>query len=107
MTSPGPFREAHRDVALRRRRRSAIANVEIGADGEAQDVAQVRVDLQLVVLVVERALRVRDREIRGDGIGILARADADAAVAARRCKRATTAAMQRERQQRGRAACQA
>ena len=75
------FREALRDVALRRRRRSAIANVEIRADGEAQDVAQVRVDLELVVLVVERAFRVCDREIRSYGIGILARADADAAVA--------------------------
>ena len=75
------FREALRDVALRSRRRSAIANVEIRPDGEAQDVAQVGVDLELVVLVVERAFRVRDRKIRSDRIGILARADADAAVA--------------------------
>ncbi len=74
-------RLAQRDVALRRRRRRAIANVEIGADVEAQDVPHVGRRLQLLVLVEQRALRVGDREIRRDRIRLLAAADTDAAVA--------------------------
>ena len=64
MTSPVTFRESRRDVALGRRRRRAIAQIEIGADGETQDVAQIGVDLELLVLVEQRPLRVRDRKIR-------------------------------------------
>ena len=75
------FREPRRDVALRRRRRRAIAKIEIGADGETQDVAQIRVDLQLHVLVEQRPLRVRDREIRRYRVRILARCRR------RRCRR--------------------
>ncbi len=69
------------DVPLHGGRRRAIAHVQIGTDVEAARVAQIGALLHLVVLVEQRALGIRDREIRRDRIRALTGADADAAVA--------------------------